>query len=133
MGNIGVKSGLMEKFFQFVALLLIPVVLGGAQCVELCSFLSSNVQATAGIEMPCHQKPAPDDSQPAGGERCSNNGIVAEKRSHASSADDLHAAAFVAFPIDALTPPILASSPSTISDEHFPGFSPLILISILRI
>lgn len=128
----------MAKFFQLVAVVLIGAVLGGTQCVEMCSFLSVERQTKATQapehEMPCHQKQSPEDSQPpSNGEPCSHHELVAEKRSKASSTDDLQMVSFVAVRIETQIVPALPSSPLTLAHEHFPRLSPLSLTSILRI
>lgn len=127
----------MAKFSQLVAVVLIGAVLGGTQCVELCSFLSAERQAKATQaheqEMPCHQKHSPKDSQPpASDEPCSHHELVAE-RSKASSTDDLQTVSFLAVRIEAQLVPVFSSSPLLLEHEHFPRLSPLALTSILRI
>lgn len=127
----------MAKFFQLVAVVLIGAVLVGAQCRELCSFLSLERQAQATQapenEMPCHQKHSPTDSQPpTGDEPCSHHELVAE-RSKASSTDDLQAVSFVTVRIEAQLVPVFSSSPLPLKHEQSPGLSPLALTSILRI
>lgn len=137
MWKIGVGSRLVAKFFQLVALVLIVVVLGGTQCVDLCSFVSPKRQAkanqTVGPEMPCHQKHTPEQSQPSNKEQCSHPELVAEKRSSTSSTDDMQAVSFVAFRINKHNVPVLFSSPLTVTNEHASRFNPLSLSPILRI
>jgi hypothetical protein len=127
----------VAKFFQLVAVVLIGAVLGGTQCVELCSFLSVERQAHATQapenEMPCHQKHSPTDSQPpTGDEPCSHHELVAE-RSKTSSTDDLQTVSFVAVRIETQLVPVFSSSALTLEHEHFPRLSPLALTSVLRI
>ena len=86
--------------------------------------------------MPCHRTHAPDDSQPpaSGGEHCTHHHeLVAEKRSNATSADDLQNISLLAVRIDAQIAPVLSSAPLPLKREQFPTFSPLALTSILRI
>jgi len=128
----------VAKFFQLVAVVLIGAVLGGTQCVELCSFLSIERQAKATQapeqEMPCHQKHSPKESQPPTDDNsCSHNDLVAEKSSKGSSADDVQTVSLAAVRIETRIVPILYSSPLTPADEHFLSLSPLALTSILRI
>ena len=138
MHKIGLGSKLVAKFFQLVAVVLIGAVLGGTQCVEMCSFLSVERQTKATQapehEMPCHQKHSPKESQPpTNDEQCSHHELVAEKRSKASSADDLQGVSFVAVRIEAQLVPVFSSSPLPPTHELFPRLSPLSLTSILRI
>lgn len=138
MYKIGLGSRLVAKFFQLVAVVLIGAVLGGTQCVELCSFLAAerHVAATQAPEreMPCHQKHSPKESQPpADDESCSHSELVAEKRSKGSSADDLQTDSLAAVRIETRIVPLLFSSPLVLAHEHFPILSPLTLTSILRI
>lgn len=128
----------MAKFFQLVALVVIAAVLGGTQCIQLCSFLSAEQQMAATQapepEMPCHQKHSPKKSQPATDDNsCSHNDLVAEKNSKGSSADDLQTVSLAAVRIESRIVPILYSSPLNLADEQFLALSPLALTSILRI
>lgn len=138
MDKIGIGSRLVVKFFQLVAVVLIGAVLGGTQCVEMCSFLSAErqtktTQATE-QEMPCHQKHSPKESQPStNDEQCSHHELVAEKRSKASSVDDLQVVSFVAVRIEAQMAPLFSSSLLPLRHELLPRLSPLALTSILRI
>lgn len=138
MYKMGVGSKLVAKFFQLVAVVLIGAVLGGTQCVEICSFLSAERQTKATQapehEMPCHQKQPSGDSQPpSNDEPCSHHELVAEKRSKASSTDDPQLVSFVAVWIETQIAPAITSAPLTLAHEHFPTLSPLALTSILRI
>lgn len=127
----------MAKFFQLVAVVLIGAVLGGTQCMELCSFPSVERHAKApqapGQEMPCHQKHSPKDSQPPARDgQCSHQELVAE-RSKASFTDDLQTVSFVAVRIETQLVPVFSSSALTLEHGLFPRLSPLALTSILRI
>lgn len=128
MEKIGLGSRQVAKFLQLVALVLIAAVLGGSQCVDSCSVLGLKTQPKT-----CHQNQSPSDSSPSNNEACSHRELVAEKRSNVSSADDLQVVSFAAFRIGAYSVPLRPSSPLTLSDRHFSGFSPLALTSILRI
>ena len=131
MEKIGVGSKQMAKFFQVIALVLIAAVLSGAQCADLCSFLSLKRQeksAEAGkLQMPCHQKKATENSSPPKDQKCSHYELFVEKHTDSS------AFSFAVIPIGALTQPVLSSFPLTIVHAHFPAVSPLRLSSILRI
>lgn len=127
----------MAKFSQLVAVVLIGAVLGGTQCVELCSFLSGERQAQAtqapDQEMPCHQQHSPQDSQPPASDgQCTHHELVSEQ-SKASSTDVLQTVCFVSVLINAQIVPVLSSSPLTLEHEPFPKFSPPALTSVLRI
>lgn len=128
----------MAKFFQLVAVVLIGAVLGGTQCVEMCSFLSVERQTKAAQapqhEMPCHQNQSPGNSQPPSNEEpCAHHELVAEKSSKGSSADDLQTVSLAAVRIETRIVPILYSSPLTLADEQSVSLSPLALYSILRL
>jgi hypothetical protein len=136
--KIGLRSRLVAKPFQIVALVLIAAVLGGTQCVQLCSFLAAEQRMTATQtpepEMPCHQKHSPKESQaPTDDNSCSHNDLVAEKSSKGSSADDVQTVSEAAVRIETRIVLILYSSPLTPADEHFLSLTPLALTSILRI
>lgn len=126
----------MVKFFQVVAPVMIVAVLGGTQCVELCSFLMLDRHAkasqTAAPERPCHRKPASQNSQPTD-VQCSHSEFIAEKRSDTSSTDDMEGISLVALRIDVHNRPVSAPSSLTAPDRHFSRFSPVALGSILRI
>ena len=128
----------MAKFFQLVAVVLMGAVLGGTQCVEMCSFLSVERQTEATRapehEMPCHQKHSPKESQPpTNDEQCSHHELVAETRSKAPSSDDPQVVSFAAVRIEAQLVPVFSSSPLPRTHEVFPRLSPFFLTSILRI
>lgn len=128
----------MTKFFQLVAVVLIGAVLGGTQCVEICSFLSVDCQTKTTEaperEMPCHHKHSPKESQPPSNDkRCSHQELVAENLSKASSADDLQVVSLVAARIEAQLAPAFSSSPLSQTQQLFPRLSSLALTSILRI
>ncbi len=136
--KIGLRSKLVAKFSQLVALVVVAAVLGGTQCVQLCSFLAAEQQMAAtqapGPEMPCHQKHSPTESQPPTDDNtCSHNDLVAEKSSKGSSAADLQTVSLAAIRIETRIVPILYSSPLTLADDQFLSLSPLALTSILRI
>ncbi len=138
MDSIGLTSRQVVKNFQFVAIVLIGAVLGGAQCIELCSLRvqQSDAKAKQGPEqeMPCHQKHAPKHSQPpASDEPCSHHELVAEKRSKASSADELQGISLLAVCLEPQVVPVYSSAPLPVLDQHRPAASPLSLSSILRI
>lgn len=84
--------------------------------------------------MPCHQKHSSKESQPpANDEQCSHHELVAEKRSKASSADDLQVVSFVAVRIEAQIAPEFSSSSLPETRARFQRLSPLALTSVLRI
>lgn len=138
MDKIGIRLRLVAKFFKLVALVLVAAVLGGSQCVQLCSFLAAEQQRAATQEpepeMPCHQKHSSKDSQPPTDDNsCSHNDLVAEKSSKGSSADDLQTVSLAAVRIETRSIPVLYSSPLSFAHEHFPDLTSLSLTSILRI
>ncbi len=126
----------MTRVFQLVAVVLMVAVLGGTQCAELCSFLSFEREAKTSQAteppMSCHQTHESEGSQPSHDEQCTHHEMLAEKRTVASSMDDLHPALLVDEGIDAQFVPLLAASATTV-DQEFPRLSPLTLTSILRI
>jgi len=117
---------------------LIAALLGGTQCLELCSFASLERQTKAAASpeqaMPCHHEHAPRDSQPSTDPPCAHQDLlIADKPLKDSSPEGLEVQCLSTLPMESAIAPILVSSRLPFENKHFLRIGPLIHTSVLRI
>ena len=92
---MALSSKQVLRSIHIVAVLLSATLMSGAQCLELCSFLSCDqaAKATPAEEQtpPCHKKHLPSKPKAPASEPCSHQEVVAEQQSFGSAPDTFHA------------------------------------------
>ncbi len=136
--NLGLRLGVVRIYSQVVAVLLVGAVLSGAQCVELCEFLSHRtpapVEQTHEPEMPCHQKQdSPDTPTPASPDQCAHRELLAEKRTSDNSLDKVPLVVFGLISELVTDTPGFSGSIHTPLQANPPRPNPRALSAVLRV
>ena len=137
MATTGLASKKMFRQTHIVAFVLIASVLGGSQCAEFCTILScdrpSPTSHATEHTAPCHQSKSPEQPTPPASKSCAHQEFVAEKRSDASTPDQMQAPPLFFDEVPAALAPVWFQSQLAIDTEHSPSSNRLGRISVLRI
>lgn len=126
------------RSIHIVAVLLSATLMSGAQCLELCSFLSCDQAAKAAPiddeqTPPCHKKHSPAKPKAPASEPCSHQEVVAEQQSFGSAPDASHSTALAVNDNTLLLPHFDAVAGLTTEIRFDPYSARLSRPSVLRI